>query len=100
MYCWMREYGRRAITQVRPSRRESRTVFRMVLMILLLELMFLTTTTKISKSGQFLSLHLRLPALYAVQTALMVTARLRTKTRPGGEIILDKVMKYSSKVWL
>ena len=48
---------------------------------------------KISKSGQFLSVHLRFPALYAVQTALMVTARLRTKTRPGGEMILDKVMK-------
>ena len=66
-----------------PSSRDRRMVFLMVLMILVLELIFLTTIN-IKMRIIILSLYLRFPALYAVQTALMVTARLRTKTRPGG----------------
>ena len=41
MYCWTREVGRSAMTQVSPSRRDSRTVFLIVLMILVLEFIFL-----------------------------------------------------------
>ena len=40
MYCWTMEVGKSAMTQVSPSKRDRRTVFLIVLIILVWELIF------------------------------------------------------------
>ena len=43
MYCWTMEVGKSAMTQVSPSKRDRRTVFLIVLIILVWELIFFLT---------------------------------------------------------